>query len=441
MIIQCEKCKTRFKLDDSRITDSGIRVRCSRCSHTFVVRREAPDEDSDFESILQGLGGNEPSGKEDEDADRTGGFPSAKTEEPFSSQTEELSEDEPLTDEPLAGGGFSSDSLLCDEEDQEPDSSPINSQTDIEEEEAEPEQAEIHRQSFSDSLRKGVGLPQFQMSSVSDATEKTPDLKTGGTDSDLSSLFERPPVQNNPPLDEEPESSISFPVTEEPLESESVKDPAESLSIRQRIWPVADSKDEEEVDDNLSPLSITSRRKGSPFLPILMGVLLVLVLGGAGFYLVSVHSGGWADLLPESVKALLGLGKKAGSLVEIRSLEGAFLSNREAGEIFVMKGDAFNISSKPLTTIQVKGKIYGAKGEVLAQQTVFCGNVLSGEQLAVQPYSSMVKVMGRQFGETLANFLVQPGKGVPFEIVFKDVPRGAKDFGAEVMSPIESNAR
>ncbi|MDD2335368.1 MAG: DUF3426 domain-containing protein [Geobacteraceae bacterium] len=420
MIIQCEKCKTRFKLDDSRITDSGIRVRCSRCSHTFVVQREAPDEDSDFESILQGLGGNEPSGQDEVEVSPGIGFSSDKT---------------------LAGSGFSSDSLSCDEEDQEPDSSPVNSQTDIEEEEAEPEQAEIHRQSFSDLLRKGVGLPQFQMPSACDASEKTPDLKANGRGSALSSLFDNPPVQNDPPLDQEPDSPALCPVTEEPLESGASKDPEQSLSIRESIWPVADSKDEEEVDDNLSPLSITSRRKGSPFLPILMGVLLVLVLGGAGFYLVSVHSGGWADSLPESVKASLGLGKKAGGLVEIRSLEGAFLSNRDAGEIFVMKGDAFNISSKPLTTIQVKGKVYGINGEVLAQQTVFCGNVFSGEQLAVQPYSSMAKVMGRQFGETLANFQVQPGKGVPFVIVFKDVPRGAKDFGAEVMSPSGSNAR
>ncbi len=441
MIIQCEKCKTRFKLDDSRITDSGIRVRCSRCSHTFVVRREVPDDDSDFESILQGLGGNEPSGKEEEYADRFDGFSSDKTvEETFSSQTEEYAEDEPLTDEPLAGSGFSFDSLSWDDDDQESESS-IEFRTDSEEEVAEPEQDEIHEQSFSEILRKGVGLPQFQVSSVSDAFEKAPDVKVGGTGSDLSSLFDRPPVQNNPPHDEEPESSPSFPVTEKPLESEPVKDPEQSLSIRERIWPVADSKDEEDVDDSLSPLSIASRRKGSPFLPIVIGILLVLLLGGAGFYLVSVQGGGFAELLPESVKAALGVGKKARGLVEIRALDGAFLSNRDAGEIFVIKGDAFNISSKPLATIQVKGKVYGAKGEVLAQQTVFCGNVLSGEQLAMQPYSSMVKVMGRQFGETLANFQVQPGKGVPFVIVFKDVPRGAKDFGAEVMSPIGSNAR
>jgi len=441
MIIQCEKCKTRFKLDDSRITASGIRVRCSRCSHTFIVRRDAPEEDSDFESILQGLGGDEPSGQDEEKVSPVGGVSSDKTlEETAASQAEEFPESESTADKSLRGSNFSLDSLSRDVEDQQPDSSSVDSRTDIEEEETEPGQGEIHRQSFSDLLRQGVGLPQFQMSSAGDEPEKAPDVTAAGMDSDFSNLFDRTPVQSNPPLDEETDSTPSLSVTEEPLEPEFAKVPEPSVSIREHIWPVADSKDEEETGD-VSPLSITSRRKGSPFLPILVGILLVLLLGGAGFYLVSVQGGGLADLLPESLTAALGVGKKSGGLVEIRSLEGKFLSNRDAGEILVMKGDAFNISSKPLTTIQVKGKVYGANGEVLVQQTVFCGNVLTGEQLALQPYSSMVKVMGRQFGETLANFQVQPGKGIPFVIVFKGVPRGAKDFGAEVVSPVATNAR
>jgi predicted Zn finger-like uncharacterized protein len=442
MIIQCDKCKTRFKLDDSRVTDSGIRVRCSRCSHTFVVRREAPEEESDFESILQGLGGNEPSGEGVEKAPPVAGFSSGRIsgESPLP-PTGGGEEDETSVDESFADSGFSPDSLSWDEDDQEPESSSVEPQTDHEEKDAMSEKAEIQEQAFSDFLRKGVGLPQFQVPPDSDAAEKIPELKAA---SGLSSLFENPLAQKTSALGEEPDSFSTSPridVNEGPVETGLSKEPEKPLSIRDSIWPVADSKDEEGGDDDLSPLSITSRRKGSPVFPILIGGLLVLLLGGAGFYLFTVRSGGFADLLPESAKALFGLGKKAGGLVEIRSLEGAFLSNREAGEIFVMKGDVFNISSKPLTTIQVKGKIYGPDGTVLAQQTVYCGNVLSGEQLAMQPFSSMAKVMGRQFGETLANFEVQPGKGVPFVIVFKDVPRGAKDFAAEVMSPLGSTAR
>lgn len=37
MIVRCERCETRFKLDASRIPARGARVRCSRCKHAFFV--------------------------------------------------------------------------------------------------------------------------------------------------------------------------------------------------------------------------------------------------------------------------------------------------------------------------------------------------------------------------------------------------------------------
>ena len=40
MIIQCEKCQAKFRLDDSRITDRGVKVRCTKCKHVFTVQKE-----------------------------------------------------------------------------------------------------------------------------------------------------------------------------------------------------------------------------------------------------------------------------------------------------------------------------------------------------------------------------------------------------------------
>jgi predicted Zn finger-like uncharacterized protein len=37
VIVRCERCDTRFKLDASRIPARGARVRCSRCKHAFFV--------------------------------------------------------------------------------------------------------------------------------------------------------------------------------------------------------------------------------------------------------------------------------------------------------------------------------------------------------------------------------------------------------------------
>ncbi len=45
MIVTCERCSTQFRLDDSRVPDQGVRVRCSRCKYAFRVERPASSQD------------------------------------------------------------------------------------------------------------------------------------------------------------------------------------------------------------------------------------------------------------------------------------------------------------------------------------------------------------------------------------------------------------
>jgi predicted Zn finger-like uncharacterized protein len=37
LILTCERCETRFRLDEKRLPEGGARVRCSRCKHAFFV--------------------------------------------------------------------------------------------------------------------------------------------------------------------------------------------------------------------------------------------------------------------------------------------------------------------------------------------------------------------------------------------------------------------
>lgn len=48
MIVQCEKCRTKFRIADERVSPKGVKVRCSRCAHVFVARHEAPAEPPSF---------------------------------------------------------------------------------------------------------------------------------------------------------------------------------------------------------------------------------------------------------------------------------------------------------------------------------------------------------------------------------------------------------
>jgi predicted Zn finger-like uncharacterized protein len=41
MIVTCPQCQTRFRIPDDKVTPKGVKVRCTRCRHTFRVSRPA----------------------------------------------------------------------------------------------------------------------------------------------------------------------------------------------------------------------------------------------------------------------------------------------------------------------------------------------------------------------------------------------------------------
>jgi hypothetical protein len=97
----------------------------------------------------------------------------------------------------------------------------------------------------------------------------------------------------------------------------------------------------------------------------------------------------------------------------------------------VISGEAVNEFSKPRAAIQIKGMVYGANGEVLASKNAFCGNPLTEEQLSTLSLDKIEAAMANQFGDSLANMEVAPGKAIPFVIVIAKPPAGAKDYGVE----------
>lgn len=40
MIVKCEQCQTRFKIPDERVSDKGVKVRCTKCQHLFRVTKD-----------------------------------------------------------------------------------------------------------------------------------------------------------------------------------------------------------------------------------------------------------------------------------------------------------------------------------------------------------------------------------------------------------------
>lgn len=54
MIIECEKCESKFNLDESLLKEEGSKVRCSQCKHVFTVypSEQAPLEEPELSDNL-----------------------------------------------------------------------------------------------------------------------------------------------------------------------------------------------------------------------------------------------------------------------------------------------------------------------------------------------------------------------------------------------------
>ena len=66
MKVQCEKCNAEYNIDDSRVPDEGLQIKCPQCSATFVVSKQeqAPGTAGDLFD-LGGLDLSDEQGPED----------------------------------------------------------------------------------------------------------------------------------------------------------------------------------------------------------------------------------------------------------------------------------------------------------------------------------------------------------------------------------------
>jgi predicted Zn finger-like uncharacterized protein len=118
VIVTCERCSTQFRLDDKRVPEQGVRVRCSRCKYAFRVERPVSSEDERVHrAAARGLEPDTPDVTQDlpdeeEDWEFNDHGPGADAQE---SDTEEVAVEshtpEPEADEGVAESGADDEGL------------------------------------------------------------------------------------------------------------------------------------------------------------------------------------------------------------------------------------------------------------------------------------------------------------------------------------------
>lgn len=481
MIIQCEQCHTKFKLDDSKVTEKGVKVRCAKCKHIFTVHKKEQEEEqtAEFANMLdnkvehtsapsapsQGIPDFETSNfKED--------TPTAKSE--FDASTFDFSEEQPDSQSQSQSPPSSDDdfslSSLGDDNAFSGDSSNTAS-VDFDTFDFGDTTVDTDKTLLSPPLSNSIATDETVVQKASDFSNSD----FGGLDFSGDSMFGEVVAQTP----EEPAQDISFDLqmddfasslgvdnekndvqnektiviqdtaADSPFSLDEIDfgDELTSVAVQQvnpdelkpgqeilfaplaeatippplAISPTVEAEEKVSVPDNdeLPPLSIASRRKQGPTSAIVAGLGILIVLIASYF--------GYSALKSESNK---NVSQDTGRIA-IRGVQASFVKNKGVGELLIIKGDAVNEFNKTRAAIQVKATIYGTKGEVLSSKNAFCGNPLTEEQLSNLSLEEIEGAMANQFGDSLANMEVLPGKAVPFVVVIAKPPLEAKDFAVE----------
>ncbi|MBE9536193.1 MAG: zinc-ribbon domain-containing protein [Proteobacteria bacterium] len=398
MIIQCESCQAKFKLDDSRVTEKGVKVKCAKCKNIFVVKKEVP-------------------------ADMPADIPPSAIEEKVSDIGEPSPPDKKPEAQTEVGEDYAFDasegSLGLEGEGEETESFDIGG-----EEEAESFDTESfgmgegeETESF-DTESFGMGEEEETESFDMGGEEETGVFEEAQEDTGEAAIdFGEFALEGDNGLEEKEEAPREE-ITLELAEKEPEDGGEAEVSEAESQLPDEEIPDLAEVTKKAGP-----RRSNKFLVPLL---LLLIFAGGGTYFFTDLQS------IINTVKEKLGA--KEEGVISIKSLNSYYLQTDKEGPIFIIEAEAQNEDQGARSFIKLKGNLYDDKGKVVMEQVAYAGNVFSGNKLLEMSRAEVRKEMAYKVGKGLSNSNIMPGNKVAFMLVFYDVPSTLSEFDVEVLS-------
>jgi predicted Zn finger-like uncharacterized protein len=396
MIIKCPNCSTAFNIPDAKITPQGIHAKCYKCAKVFLVRREQSPAASGQPAATQTpLPAQEPA--------RAAQTPTKPQVEPppAGAEKKELPPEKPI---PSAVNQPAPEAIKPTPEESSTTSNPFgvddlvndidldmegedNAPTEMEQESADagrkPEEpvkeAPVHREpSRNSSAPKRLQTP-LPSSGHEDAAAAHPRANTGSN----------PALRKSTPL---------------PKTTQQTPPP------RQMKTPLP--KKNQSAPGPKPKAAVSATSSGGNWL-ICIPMIVVFT---AGFIFLG-------DLVIYSGTRILKTTTNSFQIIEesrkIYKEKGAKGQSK-----LVIAGLVRNTSNTSKDHIKLRGRLYDKNSQdtVISEQEVYAGNLLSEEEVSSKSGKYFQTVAERKTGEANANVNIPGGFGVPFMIIFPDVP-------------------
>ena len=415
MVIECENCKRKFRLDDSRIQPPGSSVRCSKCGHIFFVSKA---EDFSDESKL-------------EPSQETLLFEDLKEE----IVTEEKSNDYLEIEEPLSGGSsdITQAEMSIRKETDETDSDIVDLPTE-------------HDENLEEFIEKNIA----EDNKADIQSEKLQGLEEQETNFDLeqadSKQETKDSIQSAPELFEAGDNKESNIVsneldTEINLEEESSQEIATASldNIPNEDMNIVTNIGEEEFDQPYNEMSESTSRTHIPksgagfFAKIIYTFITIAAL--FVIFIASLVILINAEILPKGTLSNLTALVESIIPIELNNTEtdkviitehsGRWM-NTVNGQVYIVSGFITNESQVPVHYVKLKSK-YIAAEKIQFEDIFYAGNTFTDNELKVSPIQNILSKLKQKNGDIdvnnsrkLAglNYNIQPGESIPFFTVF-----------------------
>jgi predicted Zn finger-like uncharacterized protein len=468
MIITCKECNARFNLDENLLKPTGSKVRCSKCNEVFTAyppeipeEIEAPidtapeieeqldvtaDEDeldfSDMEKLLD----EEKAPKDEGESDKGAEDLELDLDLDMSTEVETVKEGLEAEFEPEKAAEIFPPKDDIDELD-ELDLSDLEEILDLEEstdeDESAPEDMELELDMDTEpELEEAPAGEEDEDLETVDLSEIEKMLEMEETEDqaepeekDLEFEREMEEAPDGPPSPDEDSSAVEVYELDEAEEAPEAVAAGEDERAKPE-FEFEGETEEELVEDEIADVppevaeaaTAPKRRVSKPLVVLL---ILVLLAGGSyGTYVLldylNIQIPYVSDYFKPKVSDLKGNLK-----IDTLDINSKFILNVKAGKLFVITGRVKNGYSDNRSFISVTGKLFTKGKKIVKTQTVFCGNVLSDIELSNMDFDAIQKRLSNRFGDNKSNFQVQPGKELPFMIVFSNLPDNLEEFAIE----------
>ncbi|MBU2621352.1 MAG: DUF3426 domain-containing protein, partial [Proteobacteria bacterium] len=202
---------------------------------------------------------------------------------------------------------------------------------------------------------------------------------------------------------------------------------------RDRVAVAAEEKtDKKEIKKAKKPLKV---KTPSGRFTIILGIIVILLLGAGAFVVYNPF-----DIEIPFVSDFLGSKSDEKGNLKItpvaNSIKGDYVETK-FGPLFIIEGNVKNDYKNSRSYIKVVGKLY-AKGKKLSMtETVFCGNIVSEQDMANLEPAVLKKRLLNRSGDKKSNEKVKPGSTIPFMIIYENPSSDLDEFIIEAESSMK----